>query len=671
MSSTSTESVYRQTMTSNYRTGKAATTLRDLVVNYKENFLRKESEIMPGLLHNQYEIVKRTYFYIHQQFESGPYDDQGQPKYFYDMITHRNDQSTKNIEVDTKNVNIQAVGQGAYLKSWFLRREFMAYAKTTGFGKKLNEMADDLPDFGTVVWKKIKLEDGSTDVTQVELINLINDPIASSLKDGLVIERHLVTQDVMRSKKVWDQTVVTDLINSGYTSARKKFLTTGAESTGQFANNVDEYTPYYELYEVWGEIPRSMYEKYKTSSKKDEEVSGESEKGEYVQTTAGVYAGNESVFVMAIVGGCESGGKESVLFCRETDRDLFPYKEVHYRRRKGRWMGVGNYEMCFPYIEKANELTNRFFASLRIALMHLYQTRDQMHVKNILTDLLDGDIIVTKSEITAIPTEIRGHSQYVEEINRIERNVDAITNSLEVVTGSNLPSGTPFALGQQQLAQSNKLFNYVRQNEGLFLEEVFNEWLLPSFARSLTKEHILDLIDDSDDLEIYYNARRKLFQYEAMKDYILETGEMPDATQLSLVGSLVKDQIVKGPKQALIEANYYKNLKYSIKVVITDENDQRKQNLETLSNTFSTVAANPAALQDPRLMRIMNMILEQSGYSPYEINAVNQAPTNPSLNPANQGGGGADNAAAGRGAGSASMSPAEMMANQGQPAMMK
>lgn len=647
------------------------TTLAGFVRSYKKNFLERNIEIVPGLTHNQYEVVKRVYFYMHHQFESGPFDDNGDPKYFYDLVTHRNDQATKNIQLDTKDVYIQSETEGSYIKSWLLRREYAYYARTTEWGEKLNTMADDLPDFGTVVWKKVK-HGGRTDVKQVELINIINDPSADCLDDGLMMERHFLTQSDMRKMKSWNQEKVEDLIRSGKTSQKTAFLDNSTtDNVRPVSTQVDDTTPYYEMYEVWGEIPRTLYDQYKTggikrpkspSSVQKPEKPSESSYGirtspHYKQdTTPGSHYNkdnstlavdnylnnNDTVYVMAIVGGVQTGGFECVPFCQEVDREKFPYKEVHYRRRKGRWLGVGNYEQCFALIEKANELTNRFFASLRIALMHLYQTRDKMHVKNVMTDLLDGDVVVSKSELTIIPTEIRGANEYKLEMNNIETLADKYCNSYEIVSGADLPSGTPFKLGAQQLKSATKLFDFVMQNEGLFIEEVFNEWMLEDFSKSLTKEHILDLLDDADDIQIYYNAKRKLYQYAVLKEYIMQYSEYPTVEQLQLVGELTKDQVAKGPKQVRVLENSYKDYIYTIKVVVTGENDAKKEHIETLSTTAQTIAANPAALQDPRFMKILDLVLEQTGYSPLEITAINEAPTNPLLNPANQGGGGAE-----------------------------
>lgn len=618
----------------------SAQSLSGFVYNFKRNFLELSTEIVPGLVHNQYEIIKRVYFYSHNQFESGPLDDNNNPKYFYDLMTDRNDQATKNIDIDTKNCYIEATNAGTYLLSWLLRQEFMGYAKTSGFGMKLNSISDTLPDFGTVVWKKIKNSEGRTDVREVELITLMNDPGVECLKDGIVIERHLLTQSELLDKGSYiNQDEVKKLIKSGKTSAPVPYMQLNGSYSAAANLYVDKTTPYYEVFELWGEIPYWLYKKYQTpNGQADDQIQGQ-----------GAVADddyNKSVYVMALVAGVENSGygtqsdgsTECVLKCKEVNRNLFPYKEVHYRRRKGRWLGVGNYELCFDQIEKANEVTNRFFASLRIALLHLYQTRDKNHVANIMNDMLDGDVVVTKSELGAIPTEIRGLAEYKQEIENIENKCNHLCNTFEVVTGENLPSGTPFQLGAQMLTSATKLFEYVRQNEGLFIEAVFNEWLLPDFGKQLTDEHILDLTSDVDDLKIYYDSIRKVAQYEMIKRYILDTGGYPTSEQLDLVGSLVKDQSAHLPKQVMVEqATYPATIKYGLKVVTTGENESSAES-KTLETTLETVAANPQALQDPRFMKILGMILERKGFSPLQINAINETPTNPTLNPANQGG---------------------------------
>lgn len=653
-----------------------------MIATFKTNFLRRSIKITDNLTFNQYEIIKRAYFYSHNQFMSGPLDENGQPKYFYDLLTDRNDQATKNIDLDTKDCYIKAEGGGAYLKSWMLRREFMGYAKTTGFGMKINELSSDLPAFGTVVWKKIKNEKGEVDVQQVELINIINDPTAKKLSKGLFVERHMMSQDDLRLKEdAWGKAKVDELIRKGRTVRRTQFMTDFGPGVSDTQVSADDTTPYYEVFEMWGEIPYSLYERYETGKEDNPvKISNKPYVADYYEPAAAPTQAapasnvlsdddkNRTVYVMAIVAGIETDCEESVMFCKEQKREDFPYKEVHYRRRKGRWLGLGNYELLFDLIEKANEITNRYYSSLRLALLHIYQTRDKNHVRNVLTDLLDGDVIVTRSELTALPTEVRGATEFKLELDRIERRADALCNAYEVVSGADLPSGTPYKLGQQQLSSATKLFKFIQQNIGLFIEQVFNEWLLPDFAKNLTEEHVLDLIDNFDDLEVYYNARKRLMQYELLKRYVLDNNSMPDPSQLELAGSLIKDQVAKSPKQILVEKDYYANQKYSLKTVVTGENEAKKENLETMTSLAETLAANTQALQDPRYMKLLNMIMEETGYSPLEINSINNTPTNPSLNPANQGGGGVERSMPGEGGGGPSMMGA--MTKSAAPAMM-
>lgn len=624
------ESVSSQLTATN--TGATPQTLGGLIGTFKKNFLTKEVSVAEGLTFNQYDILKRVYYYLHNQFESGMTDSQNNPKHFYDLHTHRNSQVTKNIRVQTKDAYIKSETPNSYYKSYLLRREFIYWAKEYGYGPKLAQLAENLPHFGTIVWKKVKDVDGQTCVTDVDLLNLINDPVVECLKDGLVVERHLVTQSEMKEKTVWNQTEVEALIRSGKRVSNVNFMTsTGIKPQD---NAVDETTPYYEVFELWGEIPKWMYDKYKAS-----QDAGPGTEAGPAQVVQGDKANNETVYVMAFVSGVEGGDTERVLYINEADRDEFPYEEVHLRRMKGRWLGFGNIEALFGLTERANELTNTFYQSLRLGSRHLYQTRDRNYVKNVLTDLEDGDVVVSKSEIAPIATELRAFSQYQAELKAIEQQADRICNSFEIVTGENLPSGTPFRLGAQQLSSANKFFEDVRGEVEMFLERIFNNWLLPDFAKNLTEEHVLELIDDTDDIDVYYDARKKIFQYEALKQYILNNNEMPSGDQLNLVGQLSKDSIAKGAKQITVLKAYYSNLKYSIKFV-TSENDATKRNVETLTTSFQALAANPAALQDERLLKIFNMILESTGYSPLQINTVNQKQPNPSLNPANQGGNG-------------------------------
>lgn len=601
-------------------TGKAPGNFQGLITNFKNNFLTRSVEILPGLSFNQYETLKRIYFSLHREFMSGPTDDLGNTKHFYDLLTDRNQQVSKNIHLDTKDILIKAENQYSYLKSWVLRKEFTAFAKDSGFGTKLNELAVDLPNFGTVVWKKIKEKDRVRPVS-VSLLNLMNDPLVEKLSDGPVFERLLVTSADIEKMKMFRKEEVETLLKKHSTISYSPFISHSSTQPSNALNSVDTITDYYELWEFWGMIPLSMFAMY---CPKDYSEA-------YVRKNP-----NKPIYVTAIAS---TEYDNCVLFMEESKKELFPYDEDHFRRVKGRWMGLGNYELCFPEQAKANELSHRFFNATRISLSHFFQKRGTVPTKNITTDLVDGDILSVDTEITAIPTELRGAAEYRQLMQEIEARVDRKVNSLEIVTGENSPSGTPWKLGQQQQINAKKLFDEIRENEGLFIERIVNEWLIPDFKKQITQEHILELLGDQEDLEIYYSTITKILQYDYIKKFIMDETDFPTIEQVQLVGELAKEQITKSIKKIFVKDGYFdQDDTYNLKVITTGENENSDARVETLTTLFQTLSTNPASLQDPRLMKILNLILEEKGFSPLQINPINAAQPNPSLNPANQGG---------------------------------
>lgn len=601
-------------------TGNAPASFLDLITNFKQNFLRKSVEIIPGLTFNQYDTIKRAYFYVHNQFISGNIDEQGNPKQFYDLLTDRNDQAAKNIHLDTKDILIEAKNQNSFLKSWLLRKEYEVFAQKSRLGVKLNDLADDLPDFGTVVWKKC-LYEKDVDTRDVSLLMLMNDPLVKCLKDGPVIERLLMTSKDIVSKKMFYPKAVEKLLASYHSNAYAPFITDYDNALRSELNAIDQTTDYYELWEFWGYVPLYLYAKYHPKRVKQS----------YLEKHR-----MESIYCFAIASGFDA---DNVLYIEDVDPKKFPYKEVHFRKMKGRWLGQGNYELCFNEQEEANELKNRYINSMRITLSHFYQTRDGSPTRNIVTDLEDGDILEVESEITSIPTELRGAQDYRLEMQALEARVDRKVNALEVVTGESMPSGTPWKLGAQQNINAKKMFDKIKENCGLFIEEVVNDWLIPDFKKMITKEHIIDLVGDQDDLELIYSAFKKTVGYNFLKDYILSQEDFPSQEQMQLVERLATEQLGKVSKKLWLPGGYFdQNDDYNLKVVTTGENEAKQNKVDTLTTLYTTLAANPAAVQDERLMKILNKILEMNGISPFEVDMINTAQPNISLNPANQGG---------------------------------
>lgn len=577
----------------------------DLIARVKQNFLEQDVNIVEGLSFNQYNTIRKIHLYLNNQFESGPHDTQGNRKYFYNLCNYRNDQATKNIDIDSKDIQIGALQDASFAQSFFLRAEWTQYVKDENFGAKLNELVETLPRMGSVVWRKEKV-DGKLKIVDVDLRNVICDPTAFRLQDGPMIYRHIMSGDEIRGMTRWNKEAVDAYLAHASGVPVSQFMGMGDDSMSALAS-VSSVLPEFPVYEYWGDIPETLLVGTKILGKAEPRPNA----SRYCQ-----------VYCAGIDG--QEGDRGEPLYIKEVDRSLFPFEEIHYRRMKGRWLGQGNVERLFPLQERANELVNRFYRSLRIGTIHLFQTRDRLFTKNVLTDMEDGDILETKSEINPIATELRAFNQYQNELRIIESQADRECNTFEVITGETLPTNTPFRLGSLQAQSAGKIYDFIRENIGLFLEVVLNKWLLPSFAKKLlSRSHILDVVGGVDELARFDEAFMKIHLYDAYKNYVMENNRLPNPEQIEVFKSTVLEQISKDPRKTFVPAEYWEEMDYKIFVTVTGEGHNKASILESLTTVFQTIMTNPAALQDPRVMTVFNKIMEESGaMSPLALASV-------------------------------------------------
>lgn len=82
-----------------------------------------------------------------------------------------------------------------------------------------------------------------------------------------------------------------------------------------------------------------------------------------------------------------------------------------------------------------------------------------------------------------------------------------------------------------------------------------------------------------------------------------------------------------------IPKGYYAKAKKKVRVVITNEQKNRAVMMESLSKILMSVAKAPQILQDPKLKKLFNKIMEMAGISPIEMD-VTEAVPQPGMAPA-------------------------------------
>ncbi|NCB03177.1 MAG: hypothetical protein EOM67_13645, partial [Spirochaetia bacterium] len=293
--------------------------------------------------------------------------------------------------------------------------------------------------------------------------------------------------------------------------------------------------------------------------------------------------------------------------------DAIPFKKIDYLTIEGRALGLGIIEMLLDPQQRWNEIQNQKATSMKVASRHIYQTRDAQIERNIMTDVLDGDIIKVMNEITPIDTTERNLGAYTQEERVLMDVVRSNANAFESLTGENLPSGTPYRLGAMMAQQGGKLFEFIRENIGLFLEEVVKEWIIPEFDKNVTNEHIFQLFDaETIEYIIEKDVNRRL--NEAIKKYVMDTGFFPPKADLELLkqaeidnnkGTLFLD-IVKG----------YLKFDKDVEIDITGEANNLAGQVETISNLLQLLAQNPQMVTMPETKKLFGKLLDTIGFSP-------------------------------------------------------
>ena len=300
-------------------------------------------------------------------------------------------------------------------------------------------------------------------------------------------------------------------------------------------------------------------------------------------------------------------------------RNELHYKELHWDKIPGRWLGRGMVERLFEEQIAINQNENLFRAGLRWTSKHIFQTRDETVASNLLTDVEDGDLLIVQSEITPIVVEERNLHAYRESDAKWETNVMRKSFAYDIIRGERPPAGTPLGTAILQTKMVSGYFDLKREDLGVFLKEILFDWVIPEFKKQRRAEHILSL-GEFDEFEVdrikKLVIRKRL--NDAILDYIERERRLPNFEERRILEATVKQE-VENAKEIVIPADFYKDLKYKIDILITAEQIDMAAKLTTLQTVLQIIGSNPTILEDKRTKKIFYRLLDLAGINPMEL----------------------------------------------------
>lgn len=550
--------------------------------NEKDDYRSKYIKLAANYNFNQYQTLRRIELYYNSKFESGEFDEDGFKKYFFNINRTPCDIATKEIDLDTKDIIVRPE-DGDHFTAFFLARELKQWMKDNNFGKELNQYADNLPKYGSIVIKRVKNENFLVDLKNLIVVN----QSAKSLDETSIIETHLYSRDELMDKG-WEKKKIKEAI-ALYDQLEK---------------------PMIEVDERYGWV-------------REDELKEGGDHDKLVYTLA-IVAGAEEVETASDIDKVVEKGV--ILYHEEIDEH--PYREHHWQRVPGRWLGLGFVEMLFDAQMRMNELAYYKAKGLTWSSLHLFQTDDETINRNLLTDAKNGDIIKTAIGRGISPVDVgdRNLSFYNLEESTWMNHTQSITFSTEVISGEALPSATARGM---MISNENikRYFDRKREDFGLWVRELIMDDIIPAFMKEKNKAHVFAYTGASKDRDKIEKRVLDARLTARFQSFMSENGRVPSPDEWNAIQLAEAEEISSRDTLSFdLPKDFYKNHKYRIDVVITKENEDTNSMIQGRQMILQLLGSNPAVVANPATRPLILELADLMGVKDLNLPNVPQLP---------------------------------------------
>lgn len=546
--------------------------------NTRINILENADQSIGALRFWQKELIRMIEFYSNSKYLNGQKDELGRDKPFYNIVNGVIDTENAAKDIDTKNISILSMDGDHQHEAFMMNHELKKWMNETNFAKTLNDIRDTHSRYGGVLVKKVHgVDDDGNKQLFIELPawkNVWNDQV--DILNQPIVEIHWMLPSELLGMKGW----------KNQAQAIKQAMD---KDTNRFRVPV---------YEMRGTFPRSYFKEisdpnYKVS---DDDL-------------------NDWSYQLYYLAGTPDQG---MICLYEEDDTEQVYKFLARKPKPGRAMGVGVIEEGEEAQVWTNDAVLKQYRAMEYSSKVVGQSASRkLKGRNMLTEVDDGQILEHEENkpITVVPlVPSGGMAQFGNIITQWYDQFEKASSAYNAQRGAQGLSHTPARLAMLQLQQSKGVFQIIRQDMGFLIEDILNDWVLPFLADQLTKEHILASEFSPEELkEIDHNFATYNANEEAKKRILADEIVYPE-DYASFMQS-TKDSMAKNKAHRFLDIpkNYYKDLDAKVYVNTTDEQKDRADVLEKITNIMMIYAKNPGALQDPVLSLLFKEAVEVSG----------------------------------------------------------
>jgi hypothetical protein len=259
---------------------------------------------------------------------------------------------------------------------------------------------------------------------------------------------------------------------------------------------------------------------------------------------------------------------------------------------------------------------------LDMASLTLFYTTNQELGSNALSEMVTGDMLKInhQDKIGVLNTSNPNISNLFSLMDQWQVQFNNSTSTQAVNTGAQLPSSTPYRLGLMQNQEANAPFMQKQEEMGIFINELYKDWILEFLIKKIKKEKDLSLMFTPEEVKIIDSKVQEYLEDKIRIDAILDgTKEIPTEEEIK---RMVQDSVKASDTIRSFSGKmdeWFEGYEGSLIVNVTNEQYAKGVMLESLSSIFQTVASNPAVLDDPKLSEIFSQIMNVAGLSDLDL----------------------------------------------------
>ena len=556
---------------------------------------------------NMRDDIDKTEAYYNSKHISGDTDYLGRPKPFYNISVGATNIWHRATDIDRKNIRFSASAIKNEIGSFFATILLSEWMKKSSFGRFLNEWGYSLAKHGSSVSKFVE-KNGELTCKVMDWNDIFCDAV--DFDNNPAVEKLWFTPAQLRKQKGYNQEVVKSLLSA--VSARETIS----------GEDKDSKENYISLFEVHGELPLSLL----TKKEEDEET--------YTQ----------QVHIVSYVVNDNTGDIDDfTLYSGKESKS--PYHITHLIKKEGQTYTGGAVKNQFEAQWMINDSIKLIHDQLELASKVIFQGSDEaMMGKN--AGLWDTGVYLVHKPNEPM-TRVNNSPDIVglQSFKNDWQNQGNLINGIAESMISQAKSGTAWRQTQAELAEAHSLFDLMRQNKSLYLEDILRKYVIPFFKKKLNNSDEISSILENHQikyLEAKYIPNEAIRMVNEKKKKTILSGEIYDpsmegqdlaSAEASIKSGFTGNQQFFKPSTVSSKTwkEALKDLEFDINIDITGESKDAQATIQTLDMALKfIVGLQGRPMSDDERLLFNRILSEAGGVSPIELKLNSQtAPVTP------------------------------------------